>query len=80
MDRRDWKIYHVRVVVQKEDLFLSPADGELAAIWDVLGICEVQGSEVGLGQVCQEDIPPFAKISLPHLVACLKAEGGDELI
>jgi hypothetical protein len=65
-------IYHIRVAVQAEDIFLGPADGELAAILDVLGICEVQGPEAGLGQVCQEDIPPFAKIGLPHLVACLK--------
>ncbi len=65
-------IYHIRVAVQTEDLFLSPPDGELAAVLDVLGICEVQGSDAGLGQVCQEDIPPFAKIGLPHLVACLE--------
>jgi len=65
-------VYHVRVAVQTEDLFLSPADGELAAVLDVLGIHEVQGSEACLGQVCQEDIPPFAKVGLPHLVACLK--------
>ncbi len=44
-------IYHIRVAVQAEDIFLGPADGELAAILDVLGICEVQGSEAGLGQV-----------------------------
>ncbi len=70
-------IYHIRVAVQTEVLFLSPADGELAAILDVLGICKVQGSEAGLGQVCQEDIPPFAKIGLPHFVAHLKVGGGD---
>ncbi len=61
-------IYHVRVVVQAEDLFLSPADGELAVVLNVLGVCKVQGSEAGFGQVCQEDIPPFAKISFPSLL------------
>jgi len=65
-------IYHVHVAIQMEDLFLSPANGKLAAVLDVFGICEVQGSEAGLGQVCQEDIPPLAKLGLPHLVARLK--------
>ncbi len=65
-------IYHVHVAVQMEDLFLGPADGELAVVLDIHGISEVQGSKAGLGQVCQEDIPPFAKISLPHLVARLE--------
>ncbi len=65
-------VYHICVAVQTEDLFLSPADGELAAVLDVLGIHEVQGSEACLGKVCQEDIPPFAKVGLPHLVSRLK--------
>jgi len=73
-------IYHICVAVQMEDLFLSPADGELAAVLDVLGICKVQGSKAGLGQVCQEDIPPFAKVGLPHLVAGLEVRGRDELV
>ncbi len=51
-------IYHVRVAVQTEDLFLGPADGELAPVLNVLGVGEVQGSEAGFGQICQEDIPP----------------------
>ncbi len=72
--------YHVCVAVQAEDLFLSPADRELAAVLNVLGVCEVQGSEACLGQVCQEDIPPFAKISFPHFVASLKFGGGDNLV
>ena len=54
-------IYHVRVAVQTEDLFLGPADGELAPVLNVLGVGEVQGSEAGFGQICQEDIPPFAR-------------------
>ncbi len=49
-------IYHVRVAVQAEDVFLGPADRELAVILDVLGIWEVQGSEAGLGQMCQDPI------------------------
>ncbi len=44
-------IHHVRVAVQTEDLFLRPADGELAAVLNVFGISEIQGSEAGLGQV-----------------------------
>ncbi len=73
-------IYYVCVAVQTENLFMSPADVELAAVQDVLGICEIQGPEAGLGQVCQEDIPSFAKIGLPHLVASLEVRGRDELL
>ncbi len=73
-------INHVRVAVQVEDLFLSPTDGELAAVLNVLGVCEVQGSQAGFGQVYQEDIPPFAKISFPQFVASLKLLGGDDLV
>jgi hypothetical protein len=32
------------------------------------------------GQVCQEDIAPFAKISFPQFVASLKLGGGDDLV
>jgi len=73
-------IYHIRVAVQAEDLFLSPADGELAAVLNVHGVCKIQGSEAGFGQVCQEDIPPFAKIGFPQFVASLKFGGGDDLV
>jgi len=51
-------IHHIRIAVQTEDLFLCPADGELAPVLNVFGV--------------QEDIPPFAKIGIPHLVAHLK--------
>ncbi len=67
-------VYHIRVTVQTEDLFLSPINGELAAILDVLGVCEIQGSEANLGQVCQEDIPPFAKIGLPIILHVWRSE------
>ncbi len=42
-------IHHVCVTVQMEDLFLCPADGELASVLNVLGVGKVQGSEAGLG-------------------------------
>jgi len=73
-------IYHIRVAVQTEDLFLGPADGELAPVLNVLGIGEVQGSEACFGQICQEDIPPFAKVGFPQFVACLQVRGGNDLI
>jgi len=41
-------IYHVRIAVQTEDLFLGPADGEFAPVLNVLGVGEVQGSEARL--------------------------------
>ncbi len=73
-------IYHKRVTVQVEDLFLSPANRELAAVLNVLGICKIQSSEAGFGQVCQEDIPPFAKVGFPQFVASLKLGEGDNLV
>ncbi len=68
-------IHHIRIAVQREDLSLCSVDGELAQVLNVFG-----GAEVGLGQVHKEDIPSFAKIGLPHLVACLEVPGGDELV
>jgi len=65
-------IHHKCVAVQTEDLFLCPADGEFAPLLDALGIGEVQGSEARLGEVCEEDIPPFAKVSFPHFDARLE--------
>ncbi len=37
------------LLVQTEDLFLGPADGEFAPVLIVLGIGKVQGSEARLG-------------------------------
>ncbi len=45
-------IHHICVAVQPEDIFLRPTDGELAAVLNVFGIGEVQGSEACLCQVC----------------------------
>jgi len=44
-------VHHIRVDVQTEDLFLCPADGELAVVLNVFGVGEVLGPEAGLGQV-----------------------------
>jgi len=33
------------------NLFLRPADGELAPVLDVLGVGQVESPEAGLGQV-----------------------------
>ncbi len=51
-----------------KDLFLFPADGELAPALDVLGVNEVEGAKAGLGGILEEDIPPLAKVSLPILL------------
>jgi hypothetical protein len=37
---------------------------------------EVERSHACLQQVCKEDIPPLAKVSLPHFVAVLEVRGG----
>jgi hypothetical protein len=73
-------IHHIRIVVQMEDLFLCSADGELAPGLNVLSVSEVQGAKTGLGQICWEDISPFAKIGFPHLVAGLEVRRRDELV
>jgi len=62
-------IHHIHVAVQTEDLFLCPTNGEFALLLDALGVGEVQGSEACLGEVHQEDIPPFAEVGLTHLDA-----------
>jgi hypothetical protein len=62
-------IHHILVAVQKEDLFLRLADGEPASLLDALGIGEIQGTQAHLGEVHEEDIPPFAKVGLPHFDA-----------
>ena len=47
---------------------------------DVCIVCQVESSEARLGEVRQEDIPPLAKVGLPHLVAGLEIGGGKFLI
>ncbi len=62
-------IHHIHIAVQAEDHFLCSADGEFASSLDAPGIGEVQGAEAHLGEVSEEDIPSFAKISVPHFDA-----------
>ncbi len=42
-------IHHIRIAVQTEDIFLCPANGELALVLDVLGVGKVESSETGFG-------------------------------
>ncbi len=44
-------IHHLHVTVPAEDLFLCPANGELAPVLDVLGNSQAESPEAGLGQV-----------------------------
>jgi hypothetical protein len=62
-------IHHICDTVQTEDLFLCPADGEFAPLLDALGVGKVLGSQASLGEISKEDIPPHAKVSLPHFDA-----------
>ncbi len=73
-------IHHISIAVQMKYLFLCPADGELAPALDVLGVSEVEGAKAGLGEIHEEDIPPLAKVSLPHFVARLQIRGRDKLV
>jgi hypothetical protein len=59
-------IHHIHSDVQTEDLFLCSADREFALSLDAPGVGKVQGTVAHLDEVCEEDIPPFAKISVPH--------------
>jgi hypothetical protein len=72
-------IHHIRIAVQAENLFLSPSDGEFAPSLNVLGVREVESTKAGLGVVPEEDIPPLAKVSLPHFVARLQIRRREEL-
>jgi hypothetical protein len=54
-------IHHIHSEVQREDLFLCSAHREFAP-----GVGKVHGAVAHLDEVCEEDIPPFAKISVPH--------------
>ena len=69
-------VHHVCVAVQTKDLFLGSSDGEFASAVNVGVVRQVESAEARLGEICQEDIPPFAKISFPHFVAGLEIRGG----
>ena len=73
-------VHHVCVAVQTKDLFLCSSDRESASAVDVGIVCQVERSEARLGEVCQEDIPSFAKVGFPHFVAGLEVGGGKFLI
>jgi hypothetical protein len=72
-------IHYIRIAVKLEDLFLC-SYGELAWALDVLGVGEVESTKAGLGEVREEDIPPLAKVSLPHFVARLQVHRREELV
>ena len=65
-------VHHVCVAVQTKDLFLCSSDGEFASAMDVCVVCQVESSEARFGEICQEDIPPLAKVGLPHFVTALE--------
>ena len=73
-------VHHVCVAVQTKDLFLGPSDGEFASAVNVLVVRQVESAEACFGEISQEDIPSFAKVGLPHLVAVLEVSGGEKLV
>ena len=73
-------VHHVCVAVQTKDLFLGSSDGEFASAVNVCVVRQVESAEASLGEVSQEDVPSFAKVSLPHFVAGLEVRGGEFLI
>jgi hypothetical protein len=65
-------VHHVCVAVQTKDLLLGSSDGEFAPAMNVFVVRHIKGTEAGLDEVSQVDIPPLAKVGLPHLVAGLQ--------
>ncbi len=63
-----------------ERSFLGLSDGEFASALNVLVVRQVEGTEASLGEVSQEDIPPFAKVGLPHFVAGLEVRRREQLV
>jgi len=55
---------------------LGSSDGEFASAVNVFVVRQVESAEASLGEVSQEDVPSFAKVGLPHLVASLEVRGG----
>jgi hypothetical protein len=47
---------------------------------DILGAGQVQRTNAGFGQACEEDIPPLAKIGLHHLDAALQVRDRQGLV
>ena len=64
------------LVRQTKDLFLGSSDGEFASAVNVLVVRQVESAEACFGEISQEDVPSFAKVGLPHLVAPLEVCGG----
>ena len=64
------------LVRQTKDLFLGSSDGEFASAVNVLVVRQVESAEACFGEISQEDVPSFAKVGLPHLVAPLEVRGG----
>ena len=62
------------MTVQTEDLLLGSVDCELASGLNTGMVGEVERSHACLQQVCKEDIPPLAKVSLPHICAGLEVQ------
>jgi hypothetical protein len=54
---------------------LGSSDREFALALNVFVVRQVESTEASLGEVSQEDIPPFAKVGLPHFVAGLEVRG-----
>jgi hypothetical protein len=68
------------VAVKMEDLFLCPANEELALLLVAWGVGKIQGTQACLGEDREEDIPPFAKVALQHFDAWLQISGGHNLV
>ncbi len=55
---------------------MGSSDGEFASAVNVLVVRQVESAEARFGEISQEDVPSFAKVGLPHLVAPLEVRGG----
>ncbi len=63
-----------------ERSFLGLLRRRTASAVNVCVVCQIESAEASLGEISQEDVPPLAKVGLPHLVACLEIRGREFLI
>ncbi len=67
-------------VVKYENLFHGITDGGVASLLDGIFVGHEEWAHAGLGEIGLEDIPPFAKESLPHFDAILWVRRGEHLV
>jgi hypothetical protein len=63
-----YRVHHPCADVQAENLFSGVPDDELSVHLNVVCVGHVEGPHAHFAEVCEEDVPPLAKESLPILM------------